>query len=122
LNNYVFQRKKVNPADLFAASPHGQRIVEDLKSNVLTQPQGHSRHYDVYGANVFRQVFEISKRFVMNGVRDKSNTGSRFGVLIAISLLMGTLYYQSSLNQKGAQNRVSLMFFIGHVPDDVCNV
>jgi ABC-type multidrug transport system ATPase subunit/ABC-type multidrug transport system permease subunit len=104
------EKKKVNPADLFNASPHGQRVLTDLKSNQLTQPQGNTRHYDTYAANLVRQVYELSIRFYRNNLRDKPTLRSRFGVSTLIALLMGTLYYQSSYNQKGAANRVSLMY------------
>jgi hypothetical protein len=110
------ERKGVNAAKLFLDSTQGKQANDDIKAGIMAAGSAPSREYTLYAAGYVSQSWELIKRFFWNNLRDIPTLGGRMGLAVVISILIGTLYYQSSDDQLGAANRVSLMYMSVAIP------
>jgi ABC-type multidrug transport system ATPase subunit len=113
-------RSKINAASLFLQSNEGKQVIDDITNGIVPTGTTAPREYSTYAAGFVRQVIENTKRFFWNNARNGPLLGARYGVGIISALIGGVLYFHSAHTQKGAQNRISIMFLAASFPIFAC--
>ncbi|XP_038060930.1 broad substrate specificity ATP-binding cassette transporter ABCG2-like isoform X2 [Patiria miniata] len=65
-----------------------------------------------YPTSFATQLYYVSKRTVLNILRNPMQTYIQFGFMVIFGLVVGGLYFQLDLSTAGIQNRVGAFFFL----------
>jgi ABC-type multidrug transport system permease subunit len=114
----VAGKNKVNVASLFLQSSEGKHVTSEITSGSITAPATNVApvEYSTYATGFVSQVYEITKRFFWANSRNGPLIMSRYGITIVSALVSGLLFFNSAYTQKGASNRVSIMFLCASFP------
>ena len=105
--------------ETWANSPEAQSLANRLQ---VIQNEAEEKEHQFQGISPtgFTQEFAVTlpqqillsmKRAFMNKYRQPTVVRSYFIMYLAMALLLGTLFFQLKLDQAGARNRVSLIYF-----------
>jgi ABC-type multidrug transport system ATPase subunit len=117
----VAGKNKVNVASIFLQSNEGKQVLADLTSGIAPVSNADAViEYSTYATGFINQVIQNTKRFVNDNARNQGLLLSRYGVTAIGSIIAGLLWYHLDLNQKGAANRISIMFVGASFPVFSC--
>lgn len=65
-----------------------------------------------YASTFFLQIWLLCKRTLVNNLRNPYLMRVQYAVTIALSLLIGGIFFQLSMDLVGVQNRAGALFFL----------
>jgi ABC-type multidrug transport system ATPase subunit/ABC-type multidrug transport system permease subunit len=101
-----------SPHITFLRSELGQRATAELERGVAPKnaSQQETKFTSVYAVGVVRQFAVLVQRFWRDSVRDRAFSTARVSVLSFVALLLGSVFFRMAPDQRGSQNRTSVMF------------
>jgi ABC-type multidrug transport system ATPase subunit len=114
----VAGKNKVNAASLFLQSVEGKQVINDITNGIVTVSKGSPLliEYSTYATGFMTQVSQVTKRFFWNNTRNGPLILSRYLLLTVTALVISILFFNSPSTQKGASNRISIMFLCSSFP------
>jgi hypothetical protein len=79
-------------------SPSGLNITEEFSKE--------------YASSVFLQIYLLCKRTLVNNMRNPYLMRVQYAVTILLSLLIGGIFFQLTLDLVGVQDRAGALFFL----------
>jgi len=101
--------------EYFMQSRLSNNLADDIDSYVEQQQEvnhfadGHTKRFPI---NFFVQMFYLAQRAIVNLVRNPMLTYIQLFQTLFFGLLVGSIYWQISLNQASIQDRLGALFFI----------
>lgn len=87
------------------------QVVEEAATKKTFDGVSATGHTSEYAVSLGGQIKLSMRRAFMNKYRQPQVVRAYLGSYIFMSIILGTLYWQMPLDQTGARNRVSLMYF-----------